>query len=111
MEGGSLSKRGSRLSAAHSRFKKLQELHGLRAGGFQNVTLALAPRTSAFKTCARVSRIEGGSFSKCGSRLSAANIPFYVQELHGLRTDGFQNAALVLAPRTFALTMCNSFTD
>eukprot|EP00959_Pyramimonas_sp_CCMP1952_P358514 7506582-Pyramimonas_sp.AAC.1 len=44
MEGGSFSKRGSRLSAAHIRFQN--------------------------------SRIEGGSFSTGGSRLSAAHIRY-----------------------------------
>eukprot|EP00959_Pyramimonas_sp_CCMP1952_P097840 2045015-Pyramimonas_sp.AAC.1 len=49
MDGGWFSKYGSNLSAAHTRFKDLQELHGLRAGGFQNVALAMAPRTFVFK--------------------------------------------------------------
>eukprot|EP00959_Pyramimonas_sp_CCMP1952_P428407 8973234-Pyramimonas_sp.AAC.1 len=44
MEGGRLSNFGSRLSAAHIRLRKLQELHGWRAGGCQNVALAFAPR-------------------------------------------------------------------
>eukprot|EP00959_Pyramimonas_sp_CCMP1952_P260520 5447597-Pyramimonas_sp.AAC.1 len=60
------------LSAAHIRLGFLQELHGLRAGCFQNVALALAPAHS-FCTFARVARIE------CG----------------------FPNVALALAPRTF----------
>eukprot|EP00959_Pyramimonas_sp_CCMP1952_P239386 5002807-Pyramimonas_sp.AAC.1 len=45
MEGGWFSKCGSRFSAAHTRFKHLQELHALRADGFRNVALALARRT------------------------------------------------------------------
>eukprot|EP00959_Pyramimonas_sp_CCMP1952_P373248 7816577-Pyramimonas_sp.AAC.1 len=73
MEGGSFSKCGSRLRAAHIQFKQLQELHGLRTVPFQNVALALAPHTF-IETCANISRIEGGSLSKCGSRLSAARI-------------------------------------
>eukprot|EP00959_Pyramimonas_sp_CCMP1952_P219489 4589516-Pyramimonas_sp.AAC.1 len=44
IEGESLSKCGSRLSAARIRFQKLQEFTGLTAGRFQNVALALAPR-------------------------------------------------------------------
>eukprot|EP00959_Pyramimonas_sp_CCMP1952_P076732 1603636-Pyramimonas_sp.AAC.1 len=45
MEGGSFSKRGSRLSAAHIRFNNVEKIHRLKAGGFQNVVLALARRT------------------------------------------------------------------
>eukprot|EP00959_Pyramimonas_sp_CCMP1952_P085337 1784491-Pyramimonas_sp.AAC.1 len=45
MEGGSFSNCGYRLGAAHISLNKLQELHGLRAGRFQNVALVLAPRT------------------------------------------------------------------
>eukprot|EP00959_Pyramimonas_sp_CCMP1952_P223208 4666388-Pyramimonas_sp.AAC.1 len=45
MDGEWFSKCGSRLSAAHIRLNKSQELHGLRAGGFPNVALAFAPRT------------------------------------------------------------------
>eukprot|EP00959_Pyramimonas_sp_CCMP1952_P431289 9032848-Pyramimonas_sp.AAC.1 len=45
IENGPFSICGSRLSAAHIRFKHLQELHALRAGGVQNVALALARRT------------------------------------------------------------------
>eukprot|EP00959_Pyramimonas_sp_CCMP1952_P324963 6801730-Pyramimonas_sp.AAC.1 len=48
IESGSFSKRGPRLSAVHIRFKSLQELHGLVAGNFRNVALALAPRTFVF---------------------------------------------------------------
>eukprot|EP00959_Pyramimonas_sp_CCMP1952_P452520 9466723-Pyramimonas_sp.AAC.1 len=60
MEGGWFSTCGSRLSAAHIRFKNGQELHGLRASRFQNAALALAPRTFVLKN---------------------------VQELHGLRAS------------------------
>eukprot|EP00959_Pyramimonas_sp_CCMP1952_P016465 349259-Pyramimonas_sp.AAC.1 len=49
-----------------------------------------------------VSQMEGGWFSKCGYRLSAAHIHFkHLQELPRLRPDGFQTMALALAPRTF----------
>eukprot|EP00959_Pyramimonas_sp_CCMP1952_P013595 286893-Pyramimonas_sp.AAC.1 len=37
---GSVSKCGSRLSAAHISFKHLQAIHGLRAAPFHNVVLA-----------------------------------------------------------------------
>ena len=49
MEGGSFSKLGSRFSAAHIRFKKLQQFQGWRAVRFQNWALALAPRTFVLK--------------------------------------------------------------
>eukprot|EP00959_Pyramimonas_sp_CCMP1952_P296928 6211839-Pyramimonas_sp.AAC.1 len=46
--------------------------------------------------------MEGGSFLKCGCRLSAARIRSkYVQELHGWRAAHVLNVALALAPRTF----------
>eukprot|EP00959_Pyramimonas_sp_CCMP1952_P286717 5995396-Pyramimonas_sp.AAC.1 len=48
IKGGWSSICGSRLGAAHMRCTKLQELHGLRAGRFQNVVLAFAPRTLVF---------------------------------------------------------------
>eukprot|EP00959_Pyramimonas_sp_CCMP1952_P203104 4247452-Pyramimonas_sp.AAC.1 len=51
----------------------MREIHGWRASRFQKVVLASALRTIVFQT-SRASRIEGGSFSKCGSRLSAAHI-------------------------------------
>eukprot|EP00959_Pyramimonas_sp_CCMP1952_P368214 7713023-Pyramimonas_sp.AAC.1 len=51
MEGGWFSKCGPRLGAAHIRFNTLQELHGLEAGRFQNVALALAPRTFVLNIC------------------------------------------------------------
>eukprot|EP00959_Pyramimonas_sp_CCMP1952_P375618 7867036-Pyramimonas_sp.AAC.1 len=47
-------------------------LHRWRAGGFQNVALAAAPLTFVLKHVPRGSRIEGGRFSKCSSRWSAA---------------------------------------
>eukprot|EP00959_Pyramimonas_sp_CCMP1952_P435577 9120887-Pyramimonas_sp.AAC.1 len=55
--------------------------------------------------------VEGGSFSKCGSRPSTAHIFQELQELHGLRAGRFQNVVLALAPRTFVLSICKSFTD
>eukprot|EP00959_Pyramimonas_sp_CCMP1952_P472684 9500466-Pyramimonas_sp.AAC.1 len=45
MEGGPLPTCGSRLSAARTLAKHLQEFHGLRAVGFQKVVAALSPRT------------------------------------------------------------------
>eukprot|EP00959_Pyramimonas_sp_CCMP1952_P060594 1265625-Pyramimonas_sp.AAC.1 len=45
--------------------------------------------------------MEGGWFSKCGSRLSVAHIRFqHVAELHGLRARRFQHVDVALAPRT-----------
>eukprot|EP00959_Pyramimonas_sp_CCMP1952_P418933 8775708-Pyramimonas_sp.AAC.1 len=53
---------------------------------------------------ARASRIEGGWFSTCGSRLSAAHIRFkLLREFHGLKAVPFQNAALASAPCAFVL--------
>ena len=49
MKGGSFSKLGSRLGAAHIRLKILHKLQGWRAGRFQNWALALAPRTFVLK--------------------------------------------------------------
>eukprot|EP00959_Pyramimonas_sp_CCMP1952_P319343 6682355-Pyramimonas_sp.AAC.1 len=51
MEGGSFSTSGSRIRATHIRFKDSQELHGLRAGRFQNVAVAFAPRTFLLQHC------------------------------------------------------------
>eukprot|EP00959_Pyramimonas_sp_CCMP1952_P142899 2991521-Pyramimonas_sp.AAC.1 len=48
------------------------------------------------------SRIEGGRFPTCASRLGAERILFkLLQEFHGLTAGGFQRAFLALAPRTF----------
>ena len=56
--------------------------------------------------------MEGGWFSKLGSRLSAAHIRLKsFQQLQGWRAAGFQNRALALAPRTFVLKACNSYRD
>ena len=99
----------------------MQQLHGSRAGGFQNWALAEAPHTFVLKCCnsytgrgrhrfkiglslrhrahsfkksATVTRIEGGSFSKWGSRLGAADIRLQsLQQLHGWWAGGFQNGA------------------
>eukprot|EP00959_Pyramimonas_sp_CCMP1952_P435277 9114736-Pyramimonas_sp.AAC.1 len=49
IEGWWFSEGGSRLNAGRSRFQTLQEFRGLRAGVFQNVALALAPRVFVFK--------------------------------------------------------------
>ena len=138
MEGGRFSKLGSRLGAAHIRLKSLKQLHGWRAGGFQNGVIALSPRTFVFKVCnsytdggqvvfkmglplwrrahssselATVTRMEGGSFSKWGSRLGAADIRLKsLQQLHGWRAVPFQNGVPALAPRTFVFKVCNSYT-
>eukprot|EP00959_Pyramimonas_sp_CCMP1952_P194908 4075864-Pyramimonas_sp.AAC.1 len=64
------------------------------------------------KKVARALQMEGGSFAKCGSRLSAANNRFkHLQKFHGLGAGRFQNVALALAPRKFALNTGMSFTD
>eukprot|EP00959_Pyramimonas_sp_CCMP1952_P250588 5237809-Pyramimonas_sp.AAC.1 len=52
-EGESFSRCGSRLRAAHIRFKDVQELRGLRAASCQHVVLAFAPRTFVINTCKR----------------------------------------------------------
>eukprot|EP00959_Pyramimonas_sp_CCMP1952_P412688 8647859-Pyramimonas_sp.AAC.1 len=49
------------------------ELHGLRAGRLKT-WLSPQRREHVFQILARTSRIEGGSISKCGSRLNAAHI-------------------------------------
>eukprot|EP00959_Pyramimonas_sp_CCMP1952_P087560 1832131-Pyramimonas_sp.AAC.1 len=59
-----------------------------------------------------MSHMEGVPFSKCGSRLRAAHTRLtHLQELHGLRANGFQSVALAFAPRTFVQYMCECFTD
>eukprot|EP00959_Pyramimonas_sp_CCMP1952_P085491 1788242-Pyramimonas_sp.AAC.1 len=60
---------------------------------------------------ARIPRIEWGSFSKCGSRLSAARILFnHLQELLGLRAAPYKNVVLASAPRAFVFNNCQNFT-
>eukprot|EP00959_Pyramimonas_sp_CCMP1952_P372697 7804439-Pyramimonas_sp.AAC.1 len=63
----------------------------------------LSPHRHArlFETFARASRIESGSFSNCGFRLSAHIRCSNLQEAHGLRADRFQNVAPASAQRTF----------
>eukprot|EP00959_Pyramimonas_sp_CCMP1952_P147683 3090448-Pyramimonas_sp.AAC.1 len=58
MEGGSLSKHGSRHSKAHIRLNKLPEFHGLRAGGFQQVAPTSARRTFVGLHGLRTSRFQ-----------------------------------------------------
>eukprot|EP00959_Pyramimonas_sp_CCMP1952_P100490 2102094-Pyramimonas_sp.AAC.1 len=60
MEGGSLSKCGSRVSAAHVRVERSQLFEGGRAGRSQYVFLAVAPRTSVLQVCS--SFRDGGPF-------------------------------------------------
>eukprot|EP00959_Pyramimonas_sp_CCMP1952_P448252 9386214-Pyramimonas_sp.AAC.1 len=52
--------------------KHLQDLRGLKANRFQHVALASTRRTFVLQI-RRASRIEGGSFSKCGYRLNATH--------------------------------------
>eukprot|EP00959_Pyramimonas_sp_CCMP1952_P417729 8751892-Pyramimonas_sp.AAC.1 len=63
MEGGSCSRCGSRLRPAYIRHENIVERHRWKAGRFQNVHLALAPRTFVSQN-ARASRMEGGSLFK-----------------------------------------------
>eukprot|EP00959_Pyramimonas_sp_CCMP1952_P148006 3097227-Pyramimonas_sp.AAC.2 len=58
----------------------MQEVHGWRAAGFQNVTLAFASRIFVFEASAQVSRMDDGWCSICGARLGATHIR--------LNTDG-----------------------
>eukprot|EP00959_Pyramimonas_sp_CCMP1952_P209128 4374581-Pyramimonas_sp.AAC.1 len=51
MEGGPLSKGGSRLSAVHTGLKTLQQLHGWRAVRLQNVALVFAPVMFVLNCC------------------------------------------------------------
>ena len=111
MEGGSFSKSGSRLGAAQIRLKILQQLHGSREGRFQKWALALVPRTFVLKVCS--SYTDGGlPIFKMGlspGRRAHSSYKFAT----GTRMEGgrFQNGALALAPRTFVLKVCNSYTD
>ena len=55
-------------------------------------------------TYATVTRMEGGPFSKWGSRPGAAHIRLKgAQQLHGWSKGRFQRVAFALAPRTFVL--------
>eukprot|EP00959_Pyramimonas_sp_CCMP1952_P078879 1649025-Pyramimonas_sp.AAC.1 len=51
MEGGPRSTSDSRLCAARTRLKKMQELHGWRTLRFQRVALAFAQRTLVLTVC------------------------------------------------------------
>eukprot|EP00959_Pyramimonas_sp_CCMP1952_P180105 3766401-Pyramimonas_sp.AAC.1 len=69
-------------------------------------------RAHSSSTFARTSRIEGGPFSKCDSRLNAAHTRLkHVREHHGLRAAPFQHMVFALAPRTLVLDMCYGVTD
>ena len=87
MDGGSFSKLGSRLSAAHIRLKSFQQLQGWRAVPFQNWALALDFLVFYDP--------EAG----------------HLQQLQGWRAARFQHWALALAPRTFVLKVCNNYKD
>eukprot|EP00959_Pyramimonas_sp_CCMP1952_P419040 8777696-Pyramimonas_sp.AAC.1 len=53
-----------------------------------------------------VSRIEGGPFSTCSYRCNAAHIRLkHKQELHGLRAGRFHHGVLALAPRAFVFCL------
>ena len=96
IEGGSFSKWGSRLGAAHIRFKILHQLHGWRAVPFQNGVPALVPRTSSSKF-ATITRVEGGPFSKWGSRRGTAGIS-YTDRGRVVFKMGFSQCQAHLAP-------------
>eukprot|EP00959_Pyramimonas_sp_CCMP1952_P435060 9109974-Pyramimonas_sp.AAC.1 len=66
--------------------------------------------SEAYKVTA-VSQMESGSYSKCGSRFSAAQIRVkHSQESHGVRAGRFQTVALALAPCAFVLNICKGLT-
>ena len=70
------------------------------------------PNLSGGEKSATISRMEGGTFSKFGSRLSAAHIRLSnLQQLQGWGAARFQTWALALAPRTFDSKDSNSFKD
>ena len=96
MEGGPFSKWGSRIGAAHIRFKILHQLHGWRAVPFQNGVPALVPRTSSSKF-ATITRVEGGPFSKWGSRRGTAGIS-YTDRGRVVFKMGFSQCQAHLAP-------------
>eukprot|EP00959_Pyramimonas_sp_CCMP1952_P286919 6000129-Pyramimonas_sp.AAC.1 len=53
--------------------------------------LSPSRRAHSLSKLAKVSRIEGGSFSRCGSRLSAARIRFkHLQEFCGFSWSAYQ---------------------
>ena len=75
------------------RARNLQWVHG-RAGRFQCVAFTL-PNILILKRFPAVARTEHKSFSKRGSRPSAARTHFkHVQHLHGWTADRFQQPAL-----------------
>ena len=102
---------GSRLSAAHTRFKHLQQFQGgerylfnicnnFRDGGryLFKIRLSLQRRAHSSSKVATVSGMEGGTFSKLGPR------PYSSQTfaaVSGMEGGPFQNWALALAQRTF----------
>eukprot|EP00959_Pyramimonas_sp_CCMP1952_P254979 5325438-Pyramimonas_sp.AAC.1 len=76
MEGRSFSKCDSGLSAAHIRF--WINCKSVTDCGRAVFKMRLSPqrRAHSLQKLASGSRIKSGSFSKCGSRLSAAHIRF-----------------------------------
>eukprot|EP00959_Pyramimonas_sp_CCMP1952_P433958 9087527-Pyramimonas_sp.AAC.1 len=59
MKGGLFPNCGFRFSATHIRHTHLPELHGWRAGGFQNVALTSTPRSSVSTVCNMVTDPSG----------------------------------------------------
>eukprot|EP00959_Pyramimonas_sp_CCMP1952_P024105 505715-Pyramimonas_sp.AAC.1 len=70
MEGGRFSKCGSRLSARTFALKLRKSFNGRERAVFK-MWLSPQRREHSFSTLARASRIEAGSFTKCGSRHGA----------------------------------------
>ena len=76
--------------------------------------MVLSPwrRAHSSSKFATVTRIEGGSFSKWGSRLGAADVRLKsLQQLQGWRAGRFQNGTLAVASRTLLFKACNSYRD
>ena len=75
----------------------------MEGGPFSKWGSRLGAAHIVFKVCNNYT--DGGRpFSKWGSRLGAAHIRLKsLQQFHGWRAGRFQNGALTLAPRTFVL--------
>ena len=77
----------------------------------QNENIALSPRTSVL-TYGTTTRMEGCVVQNGALTFSAADIRLQMlQQLQEWGAVGPQNGALALAPRTFVLQVCNSYTD
>eukprot|EP00959_Pyramimonas_sp_CCMP1952_P160102 3348446-Pyramimonas_sp.AAC.1 len=73
----------SPLRHAHS-LKTFARVSRIEGGWFSKCGSRLSAAHIRCQTIARASRVEGGSFSNCGSRFSPARIRFkHLLELHG----------------------------